>query len=73
MITGEILSGSIIIEQVFGIPGMGRLLLASITARDYIMIETIVVYIAFAVILANTLADIALQIIDPRIRITEKV
>jgi ABC-type dipeptide/oligopeptide/nickel transport system permease component len=73
MITGEILSGSIVIEQVFGIPGMGRLLLAAITARDYIMIETIVVYIAFAVILANTLADIALQIIDPRIRIAERV
>jgi len=73
MITGEILSGSIVIEQVFGIPGMGRLLLASITARDYIMIETIVVYIAFAVILANTLADIILQIVDPRIRISQKV
>jgi len=71
MIIGEILSGSIVIEQVFGIPGMGRLLLASITARDYIMVETIVVYIAFAVILANTLADIILQIVDPRIRITE--
>ena len=73
MITGEILSGSIVIEQVFGIPGMGRLLLASITARDFIMIETIVVYIAFVVILANTLADIVLQIVDPRIRIAEKV
>jgi len=73
MITGEILSGSIVIEQVFGIPGIGRLLLASITARDYIMIETLVIYIAFAVILANTLADIVLQIIDPRIRIAEKV
>jgi ABC-type dipeptide/oligopeptide/nickel transport system permease component len=73
MIIGEILSGSIVIEQVFGIPGMGRLLLVSITARDYIMIETIVIYIAFAVILANTLADIVLQIVDPRICIAEKV
>ena len=73
MITGEILSGSIVIEQVFGIPGIGRLLLASITARDYIMIETLMIYIAFAVILANTLADIALQIIDPRIRLAGKV
>ena len=73
MITGEILSGSIVIEQVFGIPGMGRLLLVSITARDYTMIETLVIYIAFAVIMANTLADIVLQIVDPRIRIAEKV
>jgi ABC-type dipeptide/oligopeptide/nickel transport system permease component len=69
MITGEILSGSVVIEQVFGIPGIGKLLIASITARDYLMIETIVIYIAFVVILANTLSDIILQIIDPRIRL----
>lgn len=72
MIAGEILSGSIVIEQVFGIPGIGRLLLASIAARDYPMIETLMVYIAFAVILANTLADIVLEIVDPRISITGK-
>lgn len=68
MIIGEIFSGSIVIEQVFGIPGIGRLLLTSITARDYVMIETLMIYIAFVVILANTLADIVLQIVDPRIR-----
>jgi len=73
IIAGEIFSGSIVIEQVFGIPGIGRLLIASITARDYPMIETLVIYIALAVILANTLADIALQLIDPRIRLSEKV
>ena len=73
MIAGEILSGSIVIEQVFSIPGIGRLLIVSITARDYPMIETLVIYFAFVVILANTLVDIAIQIIDPRIRLTEKV
>jgi ABC-type dipeptide/oligopeptide/nickel transport system permease component len=73
MITGEILSGSIVIEQVFGIPGIGRLLLASITSRDYLVIETLMIYIAFMVILANTLSDIVLQIIDPRIRLAGKV
>ena len=72
MIAGEILSGSIVIEQVFGIPGIGRLLIASITARDFPLIETLMIYIAFAVILANTLADIVLQIVDPRIRLWEK-
>jgi ABC-type dipeptide/oligopeptide/nickel transport system permease component len=73
MIAGEILSGSIVIEQVFGIPGIGRLLIASITARDYPMVQTLIVYIAAVVILANTVADIVLQIIDPRIRLTERV
>jgi ABC-type dipeptide/oligopeptide/nickel transport system permease component len=73
MITGEIFSGSIVIEQVFSIPGIGRLFITSITARDYPMIETLMIYIAFMVIMANTMADIALQIVDPRIRLSEKV
>ena len=71
MIIGEIFSGSIVIEQVFGIPGLGRLLLTSITGRDFLVIETLMIYIAFVVIMANTLSDIALQIIDPRIRLTK--
>jgi ABC-type dipeptide/oligopeptide/nickel transport system permease component len=72
MIIAEILSGSIIIEQVFTIPGIGRLLIAAITSRDYPLIQALVVYIAFIVILANTLVDIAIQIIDPRIRLERK-
>jgi ABC-type dipeptide/oligopeptide/nickel transport system permease component len=69
MILGEVFAGSIVIEQVFTIPGIGRLLLASINSRDYPLVQTLVVYIACTVILANTLVDIAIQIIDPRIRI----
>jgi ABC-type dipeptide/oligopeptide/nickel transport system permease component len=68
MIAAETLSGSIVIEQVFTIPGIGRLLIASITSRDFTMIQTLVVYIAFVVVLANTLVDIAIRVIDPRIR-----
>jgi ABC-type dipeptide/oligopeptide/nickel transport system permease component len=69
MIIGDIFSGSIVIEQVFTIPGLGRLLFESITSRDYPLIQTLVVYIACIVVLANTLVDIAIQIIDPRIRV----
>ena len=69
MIIGDIFTGSVIMEQVFTIPGIGRLLITSITSRDLLMVETLVVYIAFVVILANTLVDIAIQIIDPRIRL----
>ena len=68
MITAEVFSGSIIIEQVFAIPGIGRLLIAAISSRDYPLIQTLVVYTAFIVVFANTLADIAIMIIDPRIR-----
>ena len=56
-------------EQVFSIPGLGFLLITSITSRDYMMVGTIVIYIAFVVILINTLVDIAIQVIDPRIRL----
>jgi ABC-type dipeptide/oligopeptide/nickel transport system permease component len=73
MIIAEVFSGSIVIEQVFTIPGIGRLLIAAITSRDYPLIQTLVVYIAFVVIIANTLADIAIQIIDPRIRLAGPV
>jgi len=69
IIIGEVFSGSIVMEQVFSIPGIGRLLITSIASRDYQMVETLVVYIAFVVILANTLVDIAIQVIDPRIRL----
>jgi ABC-type dipeptide/oligopeptide/nickel transport system permease component len=67
MIVGEIFSGSIVVEQVFAIPGIGRLLIASITSRDYSMVQTLVVYIACMVVLANTLSDIIIRSIDPRI------
>ncbi|MDR2134908.1 MAG: ABC transporter permease [Treponema sp.] len=69
MIVAEVFSGSIVIEQVFTIPGIGRLLITSITSRDYPLIQTLVVYIAFVVIAANTLVDMAIQLVDPRIRL----
>lgn len=69
MILAEIFSGSIVIEQVFGVPGIGRLLIASISSRDFPLVETLVVYIALVVVTANLLADVLLQAIDPRIRV----
>jgi peptide/nickel transport system permease protein len=69
MIVAEVFSGSIVIEQVFAIPGIGRLLIAGISSRDYPLIQALVVYIAFVVIIANTLVDIAIQAVDPRIRL----
>ncbi|MCL2093170.1 MAG: ABC transporter permease [Treponema sp.] len=73
MIIGDILSGSLVIEQVFSIPGLGRLLITSINSRDFPMIGTLMMYVAFIVIMANTAADIALQMVDPRIRLEKRV
>lgn len=69
MMVGEIFSGSIIVEQVFGIPGIGRLLITSITSRDFPLIQTLVIYIAAVIVITNFLVDIIIQLIDPRIRV----
>jgi len=73
MIIAEVFSGSIVIEQVFTIPGIGRLLIAAISSRDYPLIQALMVYISFLVITANTLADIFIMIVDPRIRVTKDI
>ena len=69
MTLSDIVAGSIIIEQVFSIPGIGRLLLLSIANRDYPVVQTIVLIIASVVVIVNFIADIAYQLIDPRIRL----
>ncbi len=68
MMIGSIFSGSIIVEQVFGIAGIGRLLISSVTSRDFPLTQSLVLYIAGIVVLVNFLVDIAVQFIDPRIR-----
>ena len=73
MIIAEVFSGSIVIEQVFTIPGIGRLLITAVSSRDYPLIQTLMVYIAFIVVAANTLADIVIMILDPRIRPSNRI
>ena len=70
MTFSNIVAGSIIIEQIFVIPGIGRLLLLSISNRDFPMVLTIVMIIALIVILMNYLADMLCQIVDPRTRLS---
>ena len=65
----EIIAGSIVVEQVFSVPGLGRLLLASIGNRDWPVVQAIVVILAFWVVLAGAVADLVNQRIDPRLRL----
>ncbi len=65
----EIVGGSIVVEQVFSIPGLGRFLVTSISNRDYPVVEALVVILAFWVVLSGTLGDLINQRIDPRLRL----
>ena len=70
MTLADIVASSIIVEQVFVVPGLGRLLIASISNRDYPVALCIVVMIAFVVVVMNYLADLLTQAIDPRVRLS---
>ena len=69
MTMADIVAGSVVIEQVFAIPGMGQLLLRSVSTRDFPVVQAIIVIIAFWVVLVNFLADVINQRIDPRLRL----
>ncbi len=67
MALADMIAGSIVIEQVFGIPGLSRILMTSISNRDYPVVEAIIMMIAAIVIVTNLLVDIIYRIVDPRI------
>jgi len=70
--TGYLLGGAIVIEEVFALPGMGRLVLYAIYQRDYPLIQGIVLIIALMFVLINLLTDLLYAAIDPRIRLDQK-
>lgn len=63
-----LLAGGIIIEQVFFLPGLGRLIFQAISARDLIVVESVVMLLVFVVIVVNFAVDIAYAAVDPRLR-----
>ncbi|QDG74961.1 ABC transporter permease [Labrenzia sp. PHM005] len=63
-----LLAGAIIIENVFFLPGLGRLVFQSISARDLIVVESVVMLLVFAVIIVNFAVDMAYAWVDPRLR-----
>lgn len=70
LITAEVVAGTIIVEQVFGLPGIGRLLITSISYRDFPLVQGIVMYITLVVLLVNFIVDILYSVLDPRIRLS---
>lgn len=68
MVFADMIASSIIVEQTFDIPGLGRLLINSISTRDYPVVEMIVLIIASGIMLVSTLTDIIHRVIDPRLK-----
>ena len=66
---GNLIAGAVITEYVFAIPGVGRLIVDSIFARDYPVLQGVVLFTAIGFILANLLADLMYAALDPRIRL----
>ena len=68
MVIAEILAGSIVVEQVFSVPGVGRLLISSISNRDYPVVQAVVLYVTAVVVIINFIVDMLYQFLDPRVK-----
>jgi len=62
------LGGIVVVEEVFTLPGVGRLVLSAIFNRDYPLVQGAVLFIALVFMLTNLLVDLLYSVIDPRIR-----
>jgi peptide/nickel transport system permease protein len=65
---GQLMAGSIILESVFYLPGLGRLVLGAINARDLPVVQGVVLFVASTIVLINVLVDVLYGFLDPRIR-----
>lgn len=70
MQVGYLLGGTVVVESVFSLPGIGRLLLNAVYQRDYPLVQGVVLFIAFNFAVINLLVDLFYSVIDPRIRYT---
>jgi peptide/nickel transport system permease protein len=66
--TGYLLGGSVVIEQIFGLPGVGQLALSAITNRDYALLQGTILFIASAFVIVNLIVDVIYGFLNPQIR-----
>jgi peptide/nickel transport system permease protein len=69
-VAGALLGGTVIIEQVFSIPGVGRLIIGAIAARDFPVMQGGLLFLAVIYLVVNLAVDILYAVIDPRVRLT---
>jgi peptide/nickel transport system permease protein len=66
---GYLLSGAVVVEEIFSVPGLGRMLLTAINQRDYALVQGAVLVVAILFVATNTLVDVLYGWLDPRIRL----
>jgi peptide/nickel transport system permease protein len=66
---GWLIGGTVIVEQIFGIPGLGSLLINSISTRDYAIVQVVTALLAVFIIVGNLLTDLAYMVVDPRVQL----
>jgi peptide/nickel transport system permease protein len=69
---GDLVAGSIIVETVFGWPGVGRLLVGAVTSRDFAVVQAILILTAITMVLTNLAVDFIYTLVDPRMRSARK-
>ena len=69
---GYLLGGAVIVEEIFALPGIGRLVLDAINQRDYALVQGTVLFIAFNFLIVNLIVDLTYAALDPRIRLGSK-
>lgn len=68
ILTGYLLGGAIVVEQVFAIPGLGRLILGAIAERNYPLVQATILVVTLGFVLVNFMVDLLYGLIDPRVR-----
>jgi peptide/nickel transport system permease protein len=70
IVAGALLGGTVIIEQVFSVPGVGRLIIGAIAARDFPVMQGGLLFLAVIYLVVNLTVDILYAVVDPRVRLT---
>jgi peptide/nickel transport system permease protein len=68
LVIGSLIGGSLVIENVFALPGVGRLVVAAVSARDFPVVQACVLLIGVWIVAANLVTDLVVAALDPRIR-----
>ena len=65
---GRLIGGTVLVETIFALPGIGRLLIGAINTRDFVVLQGVVLFVATGFVMINFVVDLLYGVLDPRIR-----